>query len=112
MEVYDIAQRVTKILLDRGWSKEDISTITQIYFYKKINPCLFIQVIVNQNSKSEFLSVGIYNDTGIGRNRITQRFIKTFTSTHIKQSILNLELLLPNIIEDVFVEFIRRILQK
>ena len=109
--IYDLEERLTIILLNQGWIKKDIS-MCEVHFTKAINPLMLIEVAVMTSNPTQFLNISVYNTTGIGKEHVTQRYSQVFSAHHIQSSVLRLNSMIPAIIEDVVVKFIKIILQK
>ena len=108
----DIKEQVTRILLNQGWKKKVISMPGEVHFTKSINAFMLIEVVITSNPIDYFLSISIYNTTGIGKERITQKYTQNFSKRHIQSFVMRLDSVIPMMIEDMVVKFIRSILQK
>lgn len=106
----DIKEQVTRILLNQGWTKKDISVPGEVHFTKSINAFMLIEVVVKSN-QDDFLNISIYNTTGVGKEHIIQRYSQIFSEWHIRFSAMRLDSTIPMLIEDVVVKFIKGILQ-
>ena len=109
--IVDLKEDLTRVLLNNGWTKKIISMPGEVHFTKAINPLLLIEVVITSNQQ-QFLNISIYNSKGIGKEHIMQRYSQTFSQHHIQLSVLHLDSMIPMLIEDVVVKFIKRILQK
>jgi hypothetical protein len=98
-------------LLNQGWTKKAISVPGEVHFTKTINNFMLIEVVITTN-QNNFLNISIYNTTGIGKERITQRYSQNFSKLHIQSIAMCLDSTMPMLIEDVVVKFIKSILQK
>lgn len=106
----DIKEQVTRILLNQGWTKKDISVPGEVHFTKSINAFMLIEVVVKSN-QDDFLNISIYNTTGVGKEHIIQRYSQIFSEWHIQFSAMRLDSTIHMLIEDVVVKFIKGILQ-
>ena len=109
--IIDLEEQVTIILLNQGWTKKDIS-MCEVRFTKAINPLMLIEVVIMSSNPTQFLNISAYNTTGIGKEHVMQRYSQVFSSHHIQSSALRLDSMIPMLIEDVVVKFIKIILQK
>lgn len=107
----DIKEQVTRILLNQGWTKKVISMPGEVHFTKSINAFMLIEVVITSN-QNNFLNISIYNTTGIGKERIIQKYSQNFSKRHIQSFVMRLDSVIPMMIEDMVVKFIRSILQK
>jgi hypothetical protein len=109
--IVDIEEKVTNALLKKDWIKKATSIPGEICFIKYLNSCMFIKVIFNFFSENKFMNISIYNDKGIGKYRVTQRFSKTFTKEYVTRIVFCLDDVIYMLIENCLVEFIKSILQ-
>lgn len=109
--IIDLEEQVTIILLNQGWTKKDIS-MCEVHFTKAINPLMLIKVVIMSSNPTQFLNISVYNTTGIGKEHVIQRYSQVFSAHHIQSSALRLDSMIPMLIEDVVVKFIKIILQK
>lgn len=109
--IIDLKEQLTIILLNQGWTKKGISMPNEVYFTKAINPLMLIEVVMTSNP-TQFLNISVYNTTGIGKEYFMQRYSQVFSAHHIQSSVLRLDSMIPMLIEDVVVKFVKRILQK
>lgn len=105
-----LEEQLTIILLNRGWTKKDIS-MGEVHFKKAINPLMLIEVVVMTSNPTQFLKISIYNTTGIGEEHVMKRYSQVFSAHHIQSIAMRLDSTIPMLIEDVVVKFIKGILQ-
>lgn len=110
--IVDLKEDLTRVLLNNGWTKKIISMPGEVYFTKAINPLMLIEVVVMTSNPTQFLNISVYNTTGIGKEHVMQKYSQVFSAHHIQSSALRLDSMIPMLIEDVVVKFIKRILQK
>ena len=110
--IIDLEKQLTIILLNQGWTKKVISMPGEVHFTKAINPWMLIKVVIMTSKPTQFLNISVYNTTVIGKKYVMQRYSKVFSAQHIQSSALRLDSMIPMLIEDVVVKFIKRILQK
>lgn len=110
--IIDLEEQLTIILLNQGWTKKDISMPGEVHFTKAINPLMLIEVVVYTLNPTKFLNISVYNTIGIGKEHVMQKYSQVFSAHHIQSSALRLDSMIPMLIEDVVVKFIKRILQK
>ena len=106
----DIKEQVTRILLNQGWKKKVISMPGEVHFTKSINDFMLIEVVITSN-QNNFLKISIYNTTGIGKEHIIKKYSQIFSECRIQSIAMRLDSTIPMLIEDMFVKFIKSILQ-
>ena len=109
--IVDLKEDLTRVLLNNGWTKKIISMPGEVHFTKAINPLMLIDVVITSN-KQQFLNISIYNSKGIGKEHVMQKYSQVFSAHNIQSSALRLDSMIPALIEDVVVKFIKGILQK
>lgn len=105
----NIEEQLTRILPKRGWVKKDVPG--EVHFMKTINDFMVMEVVITPY-QNNFLNISIYNTTGIEKEYVVQRYSQNFSKRHIQSLVMHLDSVIPMLIEDVAVKFIKSILQK
>ena len=68
---------------------------------------LILSILLKKKNQNNFLNISIYNTTGIGKEHIIQKYSQNFAKWHIQPIAMRLDSMIPMLIEDVVVKFIK-----